>query len=67
MEITEEQIDVLGKMADTADNLSEAAKLKVRPEIHIECLTSALKEMSDQLKEIVVSVSGDNPWSEYGE
>lgn len=56
-------IEEIGKLADTADNLLAAMNLPVSPKIHLEGLKGNLNQMSAKLKEIYQNVTGHNPWS----
>lgn len=63
MEITQEQIDTIGELADTCDNNVEASRLPIPAETHVEMLRGALEEISRQLKNIYKDVAQDDPWA----
>ena len=62
MTITDDDIEEIGKLADTIDNLSGAMNLPMPPAFHLKQLKESLPEVSAKLKSIVVRVSGMNPW-----
>jgi hypothetical protein len=57
-------LDTLGDLAERCANLHAAASLPLRPELHLEALTPALREMSAQLRQIYVAVAGEDPWED---
>ncbi len=65
MEITNEQLEQIGQLSDTIDNLLGALKLPLRPEMHLQGLRGNLPEVRDGLREIYKAVSGDNPWEHH--
>lgn len=65
MEITGEQLDKVGQVADSLDNLIAAATLPRLPDSHkLQYTLRDIGRLSEKLKAIVVSVSGDNPWGD---
>ena len=62
MNLTEDQLEDIGRIADTADNYHAASKMQLPASLHIECLRTGMEAISEQLKAIYVSVSGANPW-----
>lgn len=50
MNITEDQLNQLGELADKVVNLISATQLAMPP------------ELSTKIKTLVVEVSGENPW-----
>lgn len=64
-EISEDQIEQLGKLADKADNFCEAAKIQLPAHIHLEALSGGMRDIRDALKSLVVQLSdGESPWDE---
>lgn len=63
MTISEKQIEELGKMADTADNLIAASRMPIPDATHKQCLVSGFESFSEKLKTIVREVSGNDPWA----
>ncbi len=64
MALTTEQLEEIGKVADTLDNLIAAAKIPLSPEKKLQYTIDSLREQSAKLKSVFVAVSGDNPWSD---
>ena len=62
MTISDTDIDEIGQLADTLDNLLGAMNLPMPPVFHLKQLKESLPEVSAKLKSIVVRVSGANPW-----
>jgi len=63
MNITEDQLEDLARLADTADNYHAAAGMQLPESMHIDCLRTGMAAISEQLKAIYSSVTGVNPWS----
>lgn len=57
-------LDEIGQVADTLDNLATALETMtgLSPEIHLTALTEALPEASLRLKRAVISETGEDPW-----
>lgn len=64
MDISHEQIEVIGKSADTLDNLVAASVLPLSAEKKLQYTLDSLKALSETLKGIYAQVSGENPWAE---
>lgn len=64
MSITDEQLDKIGKLVDTANNCIAATQLRVRPEIHVEGLRGGMQEIEQALRELYIEISGENPWDD---
>jgi hypothetical protein len=60
--ITIEEVEQLGRVVERLANLYGATKLPLRPELHLAGIVPGLKELRDQLRELYVAVSGDDPW-----
>jgi hypothetical protein len=52
IELTYEQLETIGAMADKADNLVSASMLDLPVGIHIQCLTAGLREIRETLREV---------------
>jgi len=57
-------LDAIAELAERCANLHAATSLPLRPALHLEALTPALKEMAAQLRQIYVEASGENPWED---
>lgn len=55
----DEAIEVVGRMADKADNLLHAAKLPVPAQLHVVGLVSGLVEMQKALSEAFIALGGE--------
>lgn len=64
MQLTPEQLEALGLLADKAESLFAASKLPASDAIHAQCLRSGLEEIGQSLKQLFAQISGDNPWCE---
>lgn len=64
MNITPDQLDELGRLADMANNLAAASQLPVAPAIHITCMRQGLIDIDKALKKMCVEISGDDPWED---
>lgn len=62
MQITEEQADQIGRMADKMDSLLAGSKMPIPASIHLEAWTGSMREMRDELAALVVAITGENPW-----
>lgn len=63
MNITQIQLEILGCLKDKADNLIAATSLPLSPVTHIQCLTAGLEDLSKEIRDLVVDISGKDPWS----
>jgi hypothetical protein len=64
MNITDEQLNELGEVADEIDNFVGATQLAMPPAFHLQQLQRALPELSAKIKALVVAIGGENPWQE---
>jgi hypothetical protein len=62
--MNEEQLEELGQLADEIDNLVGAMDLPMPAVFHVEQLKKLLPGISTKIKALVVSVGGDDPWSD---
>lgn len=67
MNITEEQLDEVGRAADSLDNLIAAANLPMPASRKLHYTLGSLRALSAKLKAIVVTVGGDDPWGDKNE
>lgn len=59
-----DNVEEIGRLADTADNYIAATSLPLPASFHVEQLKAGLKDISARLKQIYVNVTGENPWEE---
>lgn len=59
--VVEEKI---GRLADTADNYLATLELPMTDAMKLDSLRTGMREISKTLKEIYVSMVGENPWQE---
>lgn len=64
MEITPEQLDTLGRLADTADNLVAASRLPMPQAFHVVQLRAGLDDLAEQIKQVYVAMAGERGWNE---
>jgi hypothetical protein len=62
MTITDVDLNEIGEIADMLDNLLAATELPMPPVFHLQQVKAGMRDISKQLKEIVIRISGDNPW-----
>lgn len=62
--MTDEQRDLLGYVADKADNLIHASMLPMTAQFHVEQLRAGLEDIRNQLRGLYVDIVGDNPWND---
>lgn len=55
-------IEQIGEVADTIDNLLGALSLPLPPQTHVTQLKAALPQLRDKLRESYVAITGENPW-----
>lgn len=60
--MTEENSNKLGELVDTIENIQCGLKLPMPPEFHLEQIKKFLPEWAQELKEIHISETGENPW-----
>lgn len=58
-----EQIERIGELADRLDAVLYAAKLPLPADIHLQGLQATIREVRDEIVEIVREVSGEDPWA----
>ncbi len=65
-EISEDQIEELGLLADKADNLWSATQLPGLPDrLHKTQLAAGMIDIRDELRALVIKLGdGRNPWAE---
>jgi hypothetical protein len=61
-EITDDQTEALGMLADKLDTALYAAKLPLPPQMHVEQLSNIIREVRDELATHVRDILGDDPW-----
>ena len=57
-----ENLDEIGKIADTLDNLTAAMSMNLPAEMHLEGMKQAIPIVSARLKKAVIAISGEDPW-----
>ncbi len=62
MNLTPDQLDDLGKIADKADNYIVATQMQLPASLHIEALKGGMESISEEIKKLYEAVSGENPW-----
>lgn len=64
MNITQEQLEELGTLADQANNLAAASQLPLPPAMHVEQLRNGLVSIDQALRHLYIEISGENPWDD---
>ena len=63
--MTDEQLhDIVGRLADKADNFLHFNLLPLESRLRNDGLVSGLKEIRDELREAFIDRTGENPWEE---
>lgn len=61
-QITEDQIEQIGQLVETADNLVAASKLPLPTAMIAEQSIIGLRGLVKELRALVVALSGEDPW-----
>ncbi|HEX3560386.1 MAG TPA: hypothetical protein VHU19_14355 [Pyrinomonadaceae bacterium] len=62
MNLTEEQLERIAEVAQTANNLLGALELPLPAHLHLEGCRGNIQDMRDELRKIVVELKGEDPW-----
>lgn len=54
----------LGELSDRVDNLIGALQLPMPPQFHVDRLKAALPEIRNDMREIYLNETGENPWGD---
>jgi hypothetical protein len=57
-----DKFEVLGQLIDSLDNLANGLNIPMPAEFHINQLKKLLPEKVEELKNIYVEITNDNPW-----
>ncbi len=57
-------LERLGQLIDKADNYLAAATLPLPPRMHVEGLTTGLREIRAELLAIYLAAGGENEWKD---
>lgn len=61
--ITNEQLEELGRIVDKASNYDAATKLPVSLHIHAQGMKAGLQELHSDLRSLYVAIAGEDPWA----
>jgi hypothetical protein len=61
-QISDEQLEQIGLLADKADNFHGASQLPLPPQMHVKQLSVGMKEIRNELREIHTAISGEDVW-----
>lgn len=61
--ITDDQIERLGKLADSLDAALYPMRLPLPDTMKIEGMSGSMREARDEIAKLVIEISGDNPWA----
>jgi hypothetical protein len=64
-QITDEQLEQIGLLADKANNFTGAAQLPLPPKMHVEQLSIGMADIRDELRGLYQAITGDNPWEHH--
>lgn len=60
--ITEDQVERLGKLADSLDACLYPLKLPLPPQTKLDGMAGSMREARDEIVKLVVEITGENPW-----
>ena len=60
--ITDDQIERLGKLADSLDAGLYPLRLPLPDSMKVEGMTGIMREARDEIAKLVVDITGENPW-----
>ena len=56
--------DRIGRLSDRADNFAVSAKMPgLSASIHASCLADGMNDLRDELRQLYVEKTGENPWA----
>jgi hypothetical protein len=61
--LPDEIADRIGRLADTCDNIHSASLLPVGADFHLPILRSTLLDVRDELRQLHIAITGDDPWA----
>jgi len=59
---TEDQLDLIGRLSDKADNFLAASKMQLPDSMHLECMKGGMGDFKKDLRDLYIAISGKNPW-----
>lgn len=62
--MNEDTLERLGQLIDKADNYLAAASLRLPSQMHVEGLTTGLREIRAELLAIYLAAGGENEWED---
>jgi hypothetical protein len=60
-------VEVIGRAADSLDNMVAATDLPLSPIMHLACLKGTIKSLSEELKCHYREETGEDPWEDQVE
>jgi len=60
--LSDDDLELLGLMADRLDNAVSATSLPLPPAMHVEGMKGILTDVRDELRAFVVARLGHDPW-----
>lgn len=60
----EEYFEKIGELKDKVDNLLGSMELPMSADFHVKMMKSELATISNEVKNIYIGLTGDNPWDE---
>lgn len=57
-----EKYEKLGLLIDKIDNLAHAVQIDVPAHLHVDSLKTILPEVTEELKQEFINITGENPW-----
>lgn len=63
LNLSEEQLEAVAQVAETANNLLGSLALPLPVHIHLSGVRSGIEGMRDELRRIVVELKGEDPWA----
>ncbi len=67
MKMSEELLEKLGGVIDSMDSYVAATTLPMKAEFHLDMMKNGMKNLSEELKKIYQTISGDEVWFKFDE
>lgn len=62
MTLNEEQLDRLGRLADTLENTLFGTRMPMPATFHLDAVKTIAREVRDEIATLYREVSGEDPW-----
>lgn len=59
----EDSAEIIGQIADKIDGYIAMMRTPLSPQYHVSAFKSSFPDISKQLKQAVIDLTGENPWA----